>query len=130
MARQLFVLSCLIAAIVPALILAQAPATERRVVRIRAERFHFTPSEIQLKTGEEVELRLKSDDTAHGFRMTGPDTDVVIPKRGKGEVSVAFVAKTPGRYEFECSQMCGAGHGYMRGVIVVKPAGADDRSAR
>jgi cytochrome c oxidase subunit 2 len=130
MTRQLLILSGLIAAIVPALMTAQAPAPERRVVRIRAERFHFTPSEIQLKQGEEVDLRLKSDDTAHGFRISGPDTDIVIPKRGKGEVTVTFVAKAPGRYEFECSQMCGAGHSYMRGVIIVKPTVADERSGR
>lgn len=109
----------------------QIPAApQRRVIRVRAERFHFTPSEIQLKVGEEVEFKIKSDDTAHGFRITGTDTDVVIPKRGQGEMSVVFPASKPGRYEFECTQMCGAGHSFMRGVIVVKTDKAAAGDAR
>ena len=109
----------------------QIPAApQRRVIRVRAERFHFTPSEIQLKVGEEVEFKIKSDDTAHGFRITGTDTDVVIPKRGQGEMSVVFSASKPGRYEFECTQMCGAGHSFMRGVIVVKTDKAAAGDAR
>jgi cytochrome c oxidase subunit 2 len=99
----------------------QIPAApQRREIRVRAERFHFTPSEIQLLVGEEVEFKIKSDDTAHGFRIKGGDINVVIPKRGQGEISVPFSAPAPGRYEFECTQMCGAGHSFMRGVIVVK----------
>jgi cytochrome c oxidase subunit 2 len=107
----------------------QVPAAvQPRVIRVRAERFHFTPSEIRLTEGEVVELRLRSDDTAHGFSITGTDTNVSIPKRGQGELSVPFTATTPGRFEFECSHMCGAGHSMMRGVIVVRAA-APDRSA-
>jgi cytochrome c oxidase subunit 2 len=101
---------------------AQFPAqTERRVVRIRAERFAFSPSEIALIEGETVELRIKSDDTMHGFRIAGTETDLAIPKRGQGEISVVFTAGAPGRYDFECTRMCGAGHDFMRGTIVVKP---------
>jgi cytochrome c oxidase subunit 2 len=105
--------------------MAQAPTPPApRVVRVRAERFSFTPSEIRLKTGETVELRLKSDDTGHGFRIADAEIDVVIPKRGQGEISVVFTGGKPGRYEFECSHMCGAGHSFMRGVIVVKDEGS------
>ena len=46
-------------------------AQERRVIRVTAERFSFTPSRIEIDAGEEVELRIKSDDTAHGFRIVG-----------------------------------------------------------
>jgi cytochrome c oxidase subunit 2 len=101
---------------------AQAPA-DRRVVRIKAERFSFTPSEVSMTLGEEIEIRLKSDDTAHGFKLAGPDVDVTIPKRGQGEVAVPFKPAKAGRYEFECSHLCGAGHSFMRGVIVVKERG-------
>lgn len=92
----------------------------RRVIRITAERFAFTPSEVVLAPGEEVELRLKSDDTAHGFRIVGTGINVTIPKRGRGELSVMFRQAEPGRYTFECSRMCGAGHNFMRGVLVVR----------
>src|SRR5262245_33971789 len=86
----------------------------RRVVRVTAERFTFTPSEIVVETGEEVELRLKSDDTAHGFRIAGTTVNVTIPKRGRDELSIVFRAPSPGRYTFECTRMCGAGHNFMR----------------
>ena len=103
---------------------AQAPAeTERRVVRMKAERFAFTPSEITMTVGEEIEIRLKSDDTSHGFKLVGEDVDITIPKRGQGEAVVPFKGHKAGRYEFECSHLCGAGHSFMRGVIVVKEKG-------
>lgn len=93
---------------------------ERRVIKINAERFAFTPSRIEVTAGEEVELRLRSDDTSHGFRITGLDTNVAIPKRGKGEISVPLKIDKPGTYRFECNRMCGAGHDFMRGEIVVR----------
>ena len=93
---------------------------QRRIVKISAERFAFTPSEIAMTTGEEIEIRLKSDDTSHGFNLVGRDVNLTIPKRGQGEASVVFKPEHAGRYEFECSNLCGAGHSFMRGVIVVK----------
>jgi cytochrome c oxidase subunit II len=97
-----------------------AQSQGRRVIRITAERFSFTPSEIVVEAGEDVELRLASDDTAHGFRISGTSVRVVIPKRGRGEIVVPFQAPKPGRYEFECIRMCGAGHDFMRGVLLVR----------
>ena len=97
---------------------AQKP--DRRVVRVSAERFAFTPSEIKVAVGEEIELHLKSDDTSHGFRIVGTETNVAVPKRGQGEIVVVFKAPAAGKFEFECSHMCGAGHSFMRGVIVAK----------
>ena len=43
-----------------------------------------------------------------------------MPKRGKGEVSVVLRIDKPGRYTFECNRMCGAGHNFMRGELVVR----------
>ena len=94
--------------------------TQRRVVRVSAERFAFTPSRIVVDAGEEIEMRVSSDDTAHGFRIAGTSVNVVIPKRGRGEVSVSFRAPEPGRYVFECTRMCGAGHNFMRGELIVR----------
>jgi heme/copper-type cytochrome/quinol oxidase subunit 2 len=34
-------------------------------------------------------------------------------------VVVTFTPPKAGRYTFECSHTCGAGHAFMRGVIVV-----------
>jgi cytochrome c oxidase subunit II len=93
---------------------------DRKVIQVVAERFTFTPSEINVKRGTVIEFRLRSDDTNHGFRIVGSDANVVIPKRGRGEATLTFRADTPGRYTFECSKMCGAGHSFMRGTITVE----------
>ena len=92
-----------------------------RVIHITAERFSFTPSEIKAERGEEIELRIHSEDTAHGFRLIGTTVAGIVPKRGKGELSITFRPANAGRYTFECSRMCGAGHDFMRGVLIVRP---------
>ena len=95
---------------------------EHRVVRMLAERFSFTPSEIRVARGTTLELRIRSDDTMHGFRIVGRNVNLMVPKRRQGEVVVVFEAAKVGRYEFECSRLCGAGHNFMRGAIVVEDA--------
>ena len=60
-----------------ALALQQKP----QVVEIFVERFSFTPSEFRVTAGRPVEIRLRSDDTDHGFRIVGTDVNVTIPKR-------------------------------------------------
>lgn len=91
-----------------------------QVVRITAERFSFTPAEVTVAPGTEIEFRLTSYDTSHGFRILGQQIDIAIPKRGRGAATVRFAPPGPGTYVFECSRMCGAGHSFMRGTIRVK----------
>ena len=93
-----------------------AAAQEVQVIEIVAERFRFTPSEIRVKAGTRLEIRLRSEDTNHGFHIIGTDIDFEIPGRG-GETGVMFQPEA-GRYTFECSRLCGAGHSFMRRVIV------------
>ena len=97
-----------------------APQAKPQVIDIDAERFSFTPSEFRVKADAPVELRLRSDDTNHGFRILGTDINVTIPKRGKGTMTVTFVPPQPGRYVFECSKVCGAGHAFMRGTLIAE----------
>jgi cytochrome c oxidase subunit 2 len=92
---------------------------ETRTIQIAAERFTFTPSEIRVKAGTRLEIRLESDDTAHGFHIVGTDVDIELPKRGRGAATVTFQPQA-GRYTFECSRVCGAGHEFMRGVIIAE----------
>lgn len=101
----------------PSRLPAEAAAQETHVIEITAERFSFTPSEIRVKAGTRLEIRLRSEDTAHGFHIVGTDIDLELPKRGRGEAMVTFQPQA-GRYTFECSQLCGAGHAFMRGVII------------
>jgi cytochrome c oxidase subunit II len=95
-----------------------------RVIDITAERFEFWPTEVIVAEGEQVELRLRSEDTMHGFRIVGAGTNVLIPKRGNGYAVLMFTGSQTGRYTFECSRMCGAGHNFMRGALVVRPQSA------
>lgn len=91
-----------------------------RVIRISAERFAFSPSEITVEKGTTVEFHLTSDDTDHGFRIIGTEVDAAIPKRRRGETIVKYVADTTGRFVIECSRPCGAGHTAMRATLIVK----------
>lgn len=93
---------------------------EPQVVDIFVERFSFTPSEFRVKAGAPVEIRLRSDDTDHGFRIVGTDINVTIPKRGKGVATVTFTPPAAGKYTFECSKLCGAGHSFMRGTLIAE----------
>lgn len=102
----------------PAGALGQA-GEDARVIEILAERFTFTPSQIRVKAGTRLEIRLQSDDTAHGFHIVGTDVDIELPKRGRGVATVNFQPQA-GRYTFECSRICGAGHEFMRGVIIAE----------
>jgi cytochrome c oxidase subunit 2 len=96
------------------------PDKPDRVVNVSAERFSFNPSKITLKQGQTVELVLVSDDTDHGFKIAAAGIDVAIPPSGRGEARVRFTARDKGRFVFECSRPCGAGHNLMRGYIEVK----------
>jgi heme/copper-type cytochrome/quinol oxidase subunit 2 len=99
---------------------AAGPQAAVRTVNVEAERYSFSPSRIKLAVGEEIEIRLRSADTSHGFRIEGTTINVEIPKRGKGEIVVRYKGTSAGRFRYECSRMCGAGHHFMQGELVVE----------
>jgi cytochrome c oxidase subunit 2 len=102
-------------------------ASPARTIDIAAERFSFTPSQIRTTVGTTLTIRLTSDDTAHGFRIVGTNVNIEIPKRSRGTATVTFTPEKAGRYTFECSKLCGAGHSFMRGTIIVADPPSDDR---
>ena len=101
--------------------LSSSSAQTPRVIKVSAERFAFTPSEIVVEKGTVIEFHLTSDDTDHGFRIVGTEVNAEIPKRRRGETVVKFVADTEGHFVIECSKPCGAGHTAMRATLIVKP---------
>ncbi len=119
--RRIWVLVAAVATTVLAPSSNWAGAQERHIVEIVAERFTFTPSEIRVPVGRTLELRVRSDDTMHGFRIVGRNVNLTVPKRRQGEAVVLFEANEVGRFRFECSRLCGAGHNFMQGEIVVEP---------
>ena len=108
------------AALLVVLAAPQGVSQDRQVVRVVAERFTFTPSQVKVKRGAVIEFRVRSEDTNHGFHIVGSNASVIVPKRGRGEGTLVFNADAVGRYVFECSKMCGAGHSFMRGTITVE----------
>ena len=83
----------------------------------RKFQFEFTPSQITLKKGEPVILRLTSSDRVHGF-MSKPlklDTDIAAGKT----TDVAVTPDTAGDFTVICDHYCGTGHGNMKMKVSV-----------
>ena len=91
-----------------------------KTFEVTAERFRFSPSEIEVNQGDTVRLTIRAIDVAHGFAIPEFGINARIDP-GDDPVTVEFVAETPGRYQFTCSVFCGSGHGDMRGVLTVVP---------
>ena len=92
-------------------------AINPKVIEITAKKFEFTPSEITLKKGEPVILRLTSTDRVHGF-MSKPlkfDTDIAAGKT----TDVAVTPDTAGDFTVICDHYCGTGHGNMKMKVTV-----------
>ncbi len=104
-----------------AAVLGSAPVArsqEPRVINIEAKRFAFSPSEVRLKKGEPVTLRISSADVTHGMYMKalGIDAEIVPGKT----TEVSFTPQAAGRFTAICDHFCGAGHGNMHMEFVVE----------
>ncbi len=105
-----------LAAVAPKTNLAGA-AVNPKVIEITAKRFEFTPSEITLKRGEPVILRMTSTDRVHGF-MSKPfkiDTDIPPDKT----TDIAVTPATAGNFTIICDHYCGTGHSNMKMKVTV-----------
>ena len=105
-----------LAAVAPKTNLAGA-AVNPKVIEITAKKFQFTPSEITLKRGEPVILRLTTTDRVHGF-MAKPfkiDTDIPPDKT----TDVAITPETAGNFTIICDHYCGTGHSNMKMKVTV-----------
>jgi cytochrome c oxidase subunit 2 len=90
----------------------QAPAADPpRRIEVTAKRFTFTPAEITLKKGEPVVIVLRSEDVAHGLKVTELNLQTDIGKGATSEITVTPVQA--GDFVGHCSHFCGAGHGSM-----------------
>ena len=97
-----------------------ASGEEPRKIKVVAKKFEFSPSRIEVKAGEAVEITFESLDTKHGFSVKGLDVEKVVFAKDK-PATVRFTAAKPGTYAFKCAKFCGLGHGKMKGQIVVTP---------
>jgi cytochrome c oxidase subunit II len=88
-----------------------------KVIQITAKKFEFTPSEITLKKGEPVILRLSSSDRVHGFMSKPLKIDTDIPSDTSKDVAVT--PDTAGDFTVICDHYCGTGHGNMKMKVTV-----------
>ncbi len=83
-----------------------------------AKQWAFDPSEIRVKAGDTVRLKVKSIDVTHGFSL--PDFNIDEKLEPGKEVAVEFIANKKGTFTFFCSVLCGQGHKDMKGTLVVE----------
>jgi cytochrome c oxidase subunit 2 len=114
-ARTLFALLV----IAPIQLTSQTQAQQAaQTIEIHAHRFSFEPSEITLKRGETVQLRLTSDDVTHSLMVPDLGINQEITKGKSVEVTVKPDAV--GDFHGQCGHFCGSGHGSMLFVVHVK----------
>lgn len=110
-------------------------ATAPQIIEVSAKKYEFTPSEIRLKKGAKVELKVHSEDETHGVKLdiypegtkdkSKPGLLFDQPKEN-GKVTkgvdqvVDFIAQEPGTYDLKCAKVCGLGHDRMKGKLIVE----------
>lgn len=82
-----------------------------RTIEIRAHRYAFSPSEITVRKGETVRLKLFSDDVTHSLLIKDLGINQMVSKGKPAEVT--FTAKQAGDFHGQCGRFCGSGHGQM-----------------
>jgi cytochrome c oxidase subunit 2 len=95
-------------------------AQDSQKITVTAKKYEFSPSTIEVKAGQPVEITFQSEDTKHGFECKELGLEKVVFEKDKPE-TVTFTPEKPGTYEFKCARFCGMGHSKMKGQIVVTP---------
>jgi cytochrome c oxidase subunit II len=106
-----------------------------QIIEITAKNYEFIPSEIRVRKGARVQIRLRTADRAHGLaleiypegaRADGHPGLIFAHRQDSAKVEhdrervIEFVADRTGTYDFKCSVQCGLlGHGRMKGKLIV-----------
>ena len=80
--------------------------------------FAFTPSNIEIPVGAEVEFVMTSKDVTHGFQVAGTNINAMVMPGHIQKISHTF--NEPGEYLVICNEYCGIGHQAMSTTITVK----------
>lgn len=109
-----------------------------QVIQIMARKYEFSPSQVHVKVGMKVQLKITATDRDHGFEIhhdpvgdgSSPQPSLVFTSPAGGDAwrlnkgkerTIEFVARVPGTYNFNCSVVCGLHHGRMKGQLIVEP---------
>ena len=95
-----------------------AQPAEPQVVKLVAQRFHYTPGEIRVKAGRPVVLEFTSIDFVHGFSI--PDLNVRADLPPGVVTRLPLPAQKPGTFDFLCDNFCGDGDEEMHGRMIVE----------
>ena len=87
-------------------------------ITITAERYHFTPETIHVKSGTLLHITVKSIQGTHGFRLPDFDIDERLEENIPKSIQIYFPEK--GEFSFKCSHFCGIGHFGMNGKIIAE----------
>jgi len=88
-----------------------------RNFRMDARQFSYSPSELKVNAGDEVNIQLVSTDVVHGLYVDG--YDISIESDPGQTATMTFVADKPGSFRFRCNVTCGAMHPFMIGKLIV-----------
>lgn len=84
---------------------------------LMVKKWEFSPERIEVNQGDKIVLNVESVDVAHGMMI--PEFGVDEYLQPGEEVRVEFFADKKGTFSFFCNVYCGAGHGNMRGKLIV-----------
>ena len=113
----------------------QTAAAPVKVIEMTAKKYEYAPSEIRVKKGTRVQLKIRATDRTHGFKIalypegageSGAPGLKFDPQQDNWKLAeneeriIEFVAERAGSYPFKCSVFCGLGHRGMKGVLIVE----------
>lgn len=90
----------------------------KETIEMTAERYHFSPDVLHLKVGTLVQIKVRSINGTHGFKLGDFGIDETI-EEGETKV-IEFYAQEKGEYGFHCSHFCGIGHFGMSGKVIIE----------
>ena len=99
----------------------QAPSAQQvpevKEFKMTAKQFSFDPATIEVNKGDKVRLIVTSMDIPHGIaiREYGINQRIDVGK----PATIEFTADKNGEFVAYCSVACGAGHGNMKGKLIV-----------
>lgn len=96
---------------------ATSAAPAERTIHIRAKRFEYSPSVIEVNPGDRVTIELEAGDVVHGLSIDGYNLNITADPGQPARLT--FIADKAGSYRFRCSVTCGNMHPFMIGKLEV-----------
>ena len=113
----------------PAAVPTPAPATEPKIsaklVEVDLSVFKFTPKQITLKAGEQVQFRVTSKDTLHTFTVKDLGIDVAL-NPGESKVTEVLTPQQTGTFQITCRIHSVSSYG-MEGFLEITDTGQSTR---